>query len=437
MFRVCLSCAAAACCSLCWPGLAAEEHDHSTGKQGKHSEHNQAEHDAHEHHEMAALLGPYPATREASGTSWQPEATPMDGVHWMARDWSFMLHGMASVAYTDQGGRRGDEDVFSANMLMFVATHPAGPGIFGFRSMLTLEPATIGKEGYPLLLQTGETADGRMPLIDEQHAHDLFMELALTYSIPVRDDQSVFAYFGLPGEPALGPPAFMHRFSGMDNPEAPITHHWLDSTHITYGVATVGYVWRQVKVEGSVFTGREPDEERWNIESPKFDSWSARVSWNPSEAWSFQASYGDLKSPEELHPEVDAQRLTVSATYHRKWKTHHWQTTAAWGQNRNDPGRSLDAFLAESAVRFHDTHTVFARAENVEKDELFPEGDPVEGRKFTVNKLSLGYIYDFPRWKHFKAGVGGVGSAHLLPDSLDSAYDDTPLSFLIFLRAKL
>ncbi len=251
------------------------------------------------------------------------------------------------------------------------------------------------------------------------------------------DDQSAFAYFGLPGEPALGPPAFMHRFSGMDNPEAPITHHWLDSTHITYGVTTVGYVWRCVKIEGSVFTGREPDEERWNFDAPKFDSWSARLSWNPSAAWSLQASYGDLESPEQLHPDIDTRRTTVSATYHHTWADNHWETTAAWGQNRNDPGRNLDAFLVESAVRFRDTHTVFTRGENVEKDELFAEGDPLAGKKFTVTKLSLGYVYDFPRWKYFKAGIGGVGSVHWLPQGLEGAYGDTPLSFLLFLRAKL
>lgn len=383
------------------------------------------------------MYGIYPGSREASGTSWQPEATPMEGLHFMKGDWSLMLHGFATLAYTDQGGRRGDEKIFSANMLMGMAQRPVGEGTFGLRGMLSLEPATIGKHGYPLLLQTGETGDGETPLIDRQHPHDLFMELALAYSHRTGAESSLFAYFGLPGEPALGPPAFMHRFSGMENPEAPITHHWFDSTHITYGVGTLGYVLGQFKLDGSVFTGREPDEHRWDIEAPRFDSYSARLSWNPGPGWSFQASYGHINSPEQLHPNIDTERLTVSASYHKQWKHAHWQTLLAWAQNRNDPGRNLDAFLLESALRLQDKHTILGRAENVEKDELFREGDPLEHRKFTVTKLSLGYLYDFPKLGPVRLGVGGIGSVHLLPGALEPAYGDTPLSFMLFLRAKL
>src|SRR5204863_8412876 len=110
----------------------------------------------------------------------------------------------------------------------------------GGRVMLSVDPATVGKSGYPLLLQTDEAVNG-LPLIDRQHPHDLFMELAATYNHPLgRDGGSVFLYAGLPGEPALGPPTFMHRFSGTEIPEAPISHHWLDSTHITFGVVTGG-----------------------------------------------------------------------------------------------------------------------------------------------------------------------------------------------------
>src|SRR4030095_11229460 len=142
--------------------------------------------------------------------------------------------------------------------------------------MLSGEHATIGKEGYPLLLQTGETADGVTPLIDRQHPHDLFMELAGAYSVS-SGHRALFCYGGRPGEPALGPPAFMHRFSGVNIPVAPITHHWLDSTHITYGVLTAGAVVDRVKVEASAFRGREPDEDRLDIESPELESHSFPV----------------------------------------------------------------------------------------------------------------------------------------------------------------
>jgi len=386
---------------------------------------------------MHGMLGRYPMTREASGTSWQPDATPHEGLHIMRDDWMVMVHGFANLIYDNQGGDRGDRKVFSSNMLMLMAQRPLGPGTVGARTMLSLEPITIGRKGYPLLLQTGETADGTTHLIDRQHPHDMWMELAGTYSVPVTDDSSVFVYFGLPGEPALGPPTFMHRFSGVDNPEAPITHHWLDSTHITYGVATLGGVWDRVKLEGSIFTGREPDQSRWGFDTPRFNSYAARLSWNPTDAWALQASYGVIHSPEQLAPDIDTDRATISASYHKAWEHANWQTTFAWGVNMNDPGHTLHGFLLESALNLHKTHTVFGRAETVGKDELFPEGDPLDGRTFHVTKVSLGYIYDLPECHHTQWGLGGVGSLHFLPNQLDEHYDETPFSFMIFARVKL
>lgn len=386
---------------------------------------------------MHGMLGSYPMSREASGTSWQPDATPHEGVHCMTDDGMVMVHGFANVVYDDQGGERGDRDVFSSNMLMLMAQRPLGIGTFGARSMLSLEPVTLGKKGYPLLLQTGETADGTSHLIDRQHPHDFWMELAGTYSLPVTDVSSVFVYAGLPGEPALGPPAFLHRFSGVDNPEAPITHHWLDSTHISFGVATLGYVYDRVKLEGSVFTGREPDENRWDFETPRFDSYAARLSWNPTGSWALQGSYGLLDSPEQLAPETDTRRGTVSASYHKAWGRNNWQTTAAWGINANDPGHTLHGFLLESALNLKKTHTVFGRAETVGKDELFPEGDPLHGSVFHVTKLSLGYIYDLPEWRQMQWGVGGLGSLYVVSSRMHDAYDGAPVSFMLFVRAKL
>src|SRR5579872_748261 len=191
---------------------------------------------------MGGLYGNYPMTRDASGTSWQPDTTPSKGIHLMEGDWMLMLHGYAQTVYDAQGGNRGADKTFSANMFMLMADRPLGGGELGFRTMVSAEPLTMGVEGYPLLLQNGETANGRTPLIDHQHPHDLLMELSTTYSHPVSESTSVFVYFGLPGDPALGPRVYMHRFSGEEIPAAPITHHWLDSTHVTFGVATVGVV---------------------------------------------------------------------------------------------------------------------------------------------------------------------------------------------------
>ena len=411
-----------------------QEHHHgapaATPDHGAHGEHGASG------HEMSALYGAYPMTREASGTAWQPDRAEHRGLHAMKGPWMLMLHGSADLVVDKQGGPRGDDKVFSANMLMGMAHRALGPGRLGLRAMLSLEPATIGKEGYPLLLQTGETADGVTHLIDRQHPHDLFMELAATYSI-ASGSRSLFVYAGLPGEPALGPPAFMHRFSGMAAPQAPITHHWLDSSHITFGVLTAGVVLGPAKLEASAFRGREPDEKRYDIESPKLDSHSFRVSLNPAPAWAFQVSYGRLHSPEQLEPEVNTDRTTASAIYAMDWGSGHWETTLAWGRNRGRPGPMLDAFLVESAVQLREKHTLFTRAEHAEKNELFPEGDSRDHDVFRVGQWSLGYRYDFWRSKHMTFGLGAVGSVSLVPRAIRDVYGDRPTSGMLFARAEL
>jgi len=386
---------------------------------------------------MQGMYGPYAMTREASGTAWQPEAAHHAGFHVMRGTWMAMLHGYVDPIYDNQGGERGDEKVFANDMVMGMAQHSVGRGTLGLRGMLSLEPATIGKEGYPLLLQTGETANGREPLIDRQHPHDLFMELAGSYSVS-SGNRSLFLYGGLPGEPALGPPAFMHRFSGMSIPVAPITHHWLDSSHVTFGVLTAGAVIDRVKVEASTFRGREPDQDRWNIEAPKLDSHSFRLSVNPTDHWALQASYGRLHSPEQLEPDVDQDRTTASAMYDGTLgDTGRWEGTLAWGRNRNRPGHLLDAVTAEAAAQFAERHTFFARAERVEKDELFLAPDPRAGQVFDVGELTAGYRCDFWRRDHLAIGIGAAGTLAQVPRSLRAAYGDAPASALVFLHAAI
>jgi hypothetical protein len=229
----------------------------------------------------------------------------------------------------------------------------------------------------------------------------------------------------------------MHRFSGMDDPAAPISHHWLDSTHITFGVITAGFVRGPWKFEGSVFTGREPDQNRWGFNPPRLDSWSGRVSYNPTADWAFQASYGYLKSPEQLTPTVNQQRVTASAIYNRKLPFGDWQTTLAWGRNYDDPGSALDAFLLESAVGIG-RHTIFARAENVQKDELFTAPDPFAGRVFRVSAFSLGYVYDIPLARHLALGLGGVGTVNAVPAAIAPVYGSrTPIGSMAFVRLKI
>jgi hypothetical protein len=387
-------------------------------------------------HAMQGMYGSYPMTREASGTSWQPESSPHEGIMAMPGEWMTMIHGSANLIYDHQGGPRGDSKTFSSSMLMMMGQRPLGEGTLGLRGMVSADPL-MGKAGYPLLLQTGETADGHSPLIDRQHPHDLFMELAASYSAPITNNSSAFLYAGLPGEPALGPPAFMHRFSGADNPEAPISHHWLDSTHITYGVVTLGYIAGGFKLEGSAFRGREPDQDRYNIETGALDSASVRLSYNPDRNWSLQISRGHIVSPESLEPDVNVNRTTASVMYNQPFGANNWQTLLAWGRNAASTGITTDSWLLESAVSFSKTHTVFGRVERSDKNELFDQGSPLAGETFQVGKLSLGYIYDFPAVGHFKMGIGALVSKYSLPGELESSYGSDPTSYMIFARVKI
>jgi hypothetical protein len=386
--------------------------------------------------EMAGLYGAYDMTREASGTSWQPDSTPMEGAHETSGAWMAMLHGFADAIYDDQGGPRGASESFSTSMLMLMARRELSDGAFGLRLMISADPL-MGASGYPLLFQTGETADGRVPLIDRQHPHNLLMEAAATCSRQLSPASSVFVYAGPAGEPALGPTTFMHRLSAMDDPEAPLTHHWLDSTHVSYGVVTAGYVYGQFKLDASAFNGREPDQHRYDVELRSLDSYAARLTWNASPDLSMQLSTGHLASPEQLDPGVDVRRTTASVSYNAHAFGLWWQTTLAWGRNSPLQGSGSSGWLAESALRLTTTQTLFGRAEHVAKDELFLPGTPLDGASFMVNALSLGYLYDFAQLGLLSFGVGGLVSTYSYPATLNSVYGYRPTSFMLFVRVRL
>lgn len=396
-----------------------------------------AMHDFCQEEAMHGMYGTYPLGRDTTGTSWVPSSTQMPSIQRMADDWMMMIDGFAMAVYDHQGGRRGDHKFMSENMFMFTAQKDFKSDTFAVRAMISLEPATIGCKGYPLLLQTGETCNGATPLIDRQHPHDFLMELAGVYTIRFSNQNSLFGYFGLPGEPALGPPAYIHRFSAFFNPEAPITHHWLDSTHITFGVATLGFVHDWLKIDASIFTGREPNQHRWGFDRPRFDSYSARFTANPTKNLAAQVSYGYLKSPEQLEPNVNTHRITASVIYNRASETSNWQITAAWGLNHNTPGHYLNGCLLESAIELNHKHVFFGRAEYAAKDELFTPPNPKATQVFNVGKFDLGYMFEFPFIPYTLWGLGFVGSASFVPSSIKHTYGGTPFSYMAFLRVEL
>jgi hypothetical protein len=383
---------------------------------------------------MPAALGPTPASREASGTAWQPDASPHDGLHIMAGDWMLMVHGQLNGVYDWQQGPRGGERGFVSGMVMGMASRDAGPGRLQLRAMLSPDPL-MGKRGYPLLLAAGETADGATPLVDRQHPHDFFMELSASWSMPLSDRASLYVYGGLPGEPAFGPPAFMHRLSIMDSPEAPITHHWLDSTHITFGVLTAGVVLGDVKVEASRFNAREPDQHRWNIETGPLDSTAVRLSWNPTRTLSLQASWGRFVAPEQLEPGENQTRWSASAIYTRPLgRGGWWSSTLAWGRRSAD-GANLDALALESAAGLG-LWTVFGRAEWTENNELVPALGH-HGPAYGVGKVSLGAIRDVRVAPHLRVGLGGLYAVNFVPRPLQALYAGDPDGAMLFIRLNI
>jgi hypothetical protein len=412
----------------------------STPMEHRHIDHSQmgqkdmpmGQHAGHEM-TMTGALGPYPMERESSGTAWQPDTSEHMGLHVMSGDWTLMAHGVLNLVYDHQSGPRGDNKAFASGMLMGMARRPLGNGTLQFKAMLSPEPL-MGPSGYPLLLASGETANGRDRLIDRQHPHDLFMELSGSVSQNIGPRSSVFLYAALPGEPAFGPPAFMHRESIMESPEAPITHHWLDSTHISFGVLTGGIAVDRVKLEMSRFNGREPDQHRWNIETGPLDSTAIRLSWNPTRTLALQGSWGHFVDPEQLEPGVDQKRWSASALWANEiapgWKL---AGTLAWGR-KTAHGHSDDAAAAEASLK-HAEWTIFGRGEMTENRELT---DVEDGPAFRVGKVSLGAVRDFRIAQHLSFGAGGLFAVNFVPDTLAPLYGShNPTGAMGFVRLKL
>lgn len=349
--------------------------------------------------------------RTGSGTSWLPDSAALPSIHVPWGDWTIRIHGLAFVAWTYQGSDRGGEKLFSPNWIMAMASRELWGGDFEARAMLSLEPWTVDTEGYPLLLQTGEG------LIDRQHAHDLFMELAVRYERELADGFGFEVYLAAVGEPALGPVAFPHRPSASSDPMAPLSHHWQDSTHISYGVLTAGVFAPWAKLEASWFNGHEPDQRRYDFDFHGLDSWSARLTVNPSEDWSVQVSHGVFDEPEASEPDVRVRRTTASVLYSHGG----WDAAAIWGRNDPDEGPSTHAFLVEGNWAIDDHHTVFGRLEYGQRTG-HDLGLAPEDETFGIGSLSLGYLYNFGPTGPVIPGVGIRLTLDVLDGDLEDAY---------------
>ena len=377
-----------------------------------------------------------------SGTSAEPNSTPISMLMTSKDKWRLMFHGEAFLSTLQQSGPHGADKVFSTNWFMPMAQTQLGPGTFTTRVMLSLEPGTITHRYYPELFQQGETAFGK-PIVDGQHPHDLIMELATLYDLKMGEHALLSFYFAPIGDPAMGPTAYPHRASASENPIAPLGHHLEDSTHVSDDVVTAGFTYKWARIEASGFHGREPDEFRWDIDSGKVDSWSIRTTFNPAQNWSAQYSIAHLTSPEALHPAEDLRRMTASVMYNRPLTHGNWASTLLWGRNRSlDTGLVWNGYLAESTLRFADRNYVWGRFENVDRTNELLLQNRFEPPTFDENIIgrvqayTAGYEHDLDLIPHLATGIGAQFTVYSTPVSLQREYGNHPVGGVMFLRIR-
>jgi hypothetical protein len=393
-------------------------------------------------------MGTAPATfvqeiedHSTSGTSAEPNSTPMPMIMTMKGEWMLMFHGVAFLNVMQQSGSRGADKVFSTNWFMPMAQRRLGMGTLTLRTMISLEPATITNRFYPELFQQGETAYGK-PIVDGQHPHDFIMELAALYDVNLGENGLLSFYAAPVGDPALGPTAFPHRASASEDPIATLGHHLEDSSHIANNVITTGLTYKIARFEASGFHGREPDEYRWDIDSGKIDSWSVRATVNPARNWSAQYSFGHLTSPEALRPNEDIDRMTASVMYNRPLTRGNWASTLLWGRNHTSDGLIWNGYLLESTLQFAESNYVWTRIENVDRTNellLLNQFEPATFQENIIGRVQAytgGYERDIDLIPHVAIGLGAQITLYSTPQRLQAEYGSHPIGAVVFLRIR-
>ena len=378
----------------------------------------------------------------SSGTSAEPNSTPVPMLMTMRGPWMLMFHANVFVDDTQQTSPRGGDKLFSTNWLMPMVERELGPGQLTLRAMFSLEPATITGRQYPLLFQQGETAFG-VPIADGQHPHDFFMELAALYDLRLGPATLLSFYAAPVGDPAIGPTAYPHRASAAENPVGSLGHHQEDSTHIASDVVTVGLTHGIARVEASGFHGREPDEFRWNIDQGTIDSWSTRLTVQPGKDWSGQYSYARIKSPEQLFPAEDQERMTASVMFNRPLAAGNWASTALWGRTRSlaDGGKE-NSYLLESTLRFAEKNRAWTRMENAGRSNELLNGEAPLPAGFAerplthVQAYTFGYDRDFDLLPHLASALGAQVTVYGVGRPLQGVYGTDPVGFNVFVRLR-
>jgi hypothetical protein len=380
-----------------------------------------------------------------SGTSAEPNSTPAPMMMTMRGNWMLMFHANAFVADIQQTSPRGGDKFFSTNWFMPMAQRSLGPGQLTLRAMFSLEPGTVTQRQYPLLFQQGETAYGK-PIVDGQHPHDFVMELAALYDWRLGEKTLLTFYAAPVGDPAIGPTAYPHRASALENPVATLGHHQEDSTHIAADVLTVGFTSGIARIEASGFHGREPNEHRWHVQQGAIDSWSTRLTLQPGENWSGQYSYGRIHSPEQLAPQEDQERMTASLMYNRPigdGAKGNWASTLAWGRTRALGDNVIqNSYLLESTLRFAVKNYVWTRVENVDRTTELLLGENPEPPGFTeepagrVQAYTFGYDRDVDVLPHLRTALGAQVTGYTVGSRLRPIYGSDPVGVVVFLRIR-
>lgn len=377
-----------------------------------------------------------------SGTSAEPNSTPVPMLMKQKGSWMLMFHANVFIVDEQQSSPRGGDKFFSTNWFMGMAQRKLGHGVFTARAMLTLEPATITGERYPLLFQQGETAYG-VPIADGQHPHNFVMEIAALYDLKL-GQRGLLSFYAAPtGDPALGPTAYPHRASASEDPVGALGHHQEDSTHIAADVVTVGATYGIARIEASGFHGREPGENRWNMPQGGIDSWSTRFTLQPGKNWSAQYSYGRIASPEALFPAENQERMTASVMYNRPLTDGNWSNTFVWGRTRSLPGDEIfDSYLGESLLRFRSRNYVWTRIENVERsNELLLGENPlppgfVELPIGRVQAYTFGYDRDFHLIPGLSSAIGAQVTTYGVGSVFVPIYGSHPVGVAMFIRLR-
>lgn len=382
---------------------------------------------------------------QSSGTGFQPSGWPMPMLMTRAGDWNLMWMGQAFLVGTQQSGPRGGDKFYSANWGMLGAVHKVGRGSIMLRSMVSLDPATVTQRRYPLLFQTGETAYGK-PIVDGQHPHELLMEISAQFAHPIGEKGMLNLYYAPVGDAALGPVAFPHRASAMELPQATLAHHWQDSTHIANNLVTAGLSWSKVRIEASGFRGKEPNENRWNIDMGAMDSWATRLSIFPTKNWSAQISGGHLTRPEQSHLD-DVDRITASVHHVLpRSNGNYWATSFIWARNfKTIAQQATQAITAESVVPIGRKNFITGRFEWSQRDELFDYDhdlaheieDSTGKHAFNVSAVTLGYTRDVALVKNLQTGIGANVTAYAIDAALKPYYGDRPWGVSMFVRFRL